>query len=260
MNRRMLRLARLATLALATLGGCTPEVELARQAASGAAGGSDAVGGSGGAASGRSGDGGNEDGGATEAGQPPVGPLARILADSVADFSLTQGEHGWYYGSDGGTIADFKLWGRTAVIIDFDPPSKDVWDCWGSDATHWGQIFRLGAHPNGTDTSPPSTAVLERAVRRWISDYEGDVVLSGEIAKIDVTGSNGVLALVYVDGAELYSVTLAGNDSAGLSYALRASVRVGSTVDFVLDPRENDHHDLSRFTGIVARAEPIPSP
>jgi hypothetical protein len=37
---------------------------------------------------------------------------------------------------------------------------------------------------------------------------------------------------------------------------VQASLRVGSTVDFVLDPRDGaDHHDLSRFTGIVARAD-----
>lgn len=255
MNLPMIRLLSLASLTLAALAACTPEVELARQAASGGAA---VTAGSGGAPT----DGGHaEQGGAGEGGEAPVMPGARILADSVADFSLTQGEHGWYYGSDTGDLADFALLGRISVITSFAPPSKDVWDCWASETTHWTQIFQLGAHPNGADTTPPSPALLERAVRRWISDYEGPVVIRGELAKIDLAGSNGVEGLVYVDGAAIYSATIAGDDGAGLAYEARAPVRVGSKVDFVLGPRDSDdHHDLSRFTGIVLRDEPLTPP
>jgi hypothetical protein len=253
MNERMLRLVIVATLALAALGACRPEVELARSTPSGGAAGVDAVGGGGAAASGSGGL------GANEGGEPPSAP--RILADSVADFSLTQGDYGWYYGSDSGDVADFKQLSRLSVITTFTPPSMDVWECWASETTHWTQLFRLGGHPNGTDTSPPSVAVLERAVRRWVSNFAGDVVISGEAAKIDLVDSNGVQALVYVDGVQLFAQTIAGDDGAGVAYEVEASLRVGSNVDFVLDPRDgDDHHDLSRFTGIVTRSDPAALP
>lgn len=252
----MLRPVSLVTLGLA-LGACTPEVELARYAPSG--GGAGAVSGGGTAGTGGVaviGGSGGQLAEAGAAGEEPSPTEPRLLADSVADFSLTQGEHGWYYGSDSGDLADFKRLGRISVITTFVPPSKDVWDCWASETTHWTQIFRLGAHPNGPETSPPSSPVLERAVRRWVSDYEGDVVIYGEAAKLDLIDSNGVVALVYVDGVELRSITLAGDDSAGVAYEVPASVRVGSNVDFVLEPRDgDDRHDLTRFTGVVARAE-----
>jgi hypothetical protein len=100
-------------------------------------------------------------------------------------------------------------------------------------------------------------AVLERAVRRWISSYAGEVVISGELAKIDVTEtaiSTGIEGSVVVDGVELYRKVIGGQDGAGTSYEVRATLALGSTVDFVLDPYEgSDHNDLSRFTGIVSR-------
>jgi hypothetical protein len=97
---------------------------------------------------------------------------------------------------------------------------------------------------------------LQRAVRRWLSDFSGAVVISGEIAKIDVAlePSNGVDASVYVDQTLLFTQYIAGQDGGGLSYEVKAMLHEGSTVDFVLDPHDgDDHHDLTRFTGIIAR-------
>jgi hypothetical protein len=193
--------------------------------------------------------------GGDEGGMPVTEP-ARLLADSVADFSLTQGERGWSYGYDSGSLDTFTLMTRKSVVTNYVPPSNDVWDCWANDTVHWTQIFQLGGHPNGTDTTTPSTAILQRAVRRWTSTFAGEVTISGEIAKIDTIGSNGVDAFVYVDGTQLYTTFIAGDDSAGRIYEVVAALRVGSTVDFVLDPHDGaDHHDLSRFTGIVVRVE-----
>jgi hypothetical protein len=221
--------------------GCAPEVVLATSANAGGSGGAAGSGGSGG-----------DVGGAAS-------PPPRLLADSVADFSLTQGLRGWYYGSDEGRTTDFTPLTRLSVITNYVPPSGDVWSCWASDNTYWTQLFELGGHPNGTDTSPPSVELLQRAVRRWISTYAGEVRITGEIAKLDATtGSNGVDASVEVDGVEQYSSFVAGDDSAGLSYEVVTRVELGSAVDFALDPHEgSDHHDLTRFTGIIER---LPSP
>jgi hypothetical protein len=228
-------------------------------------GGASGTSGTGGGAA--SGDGGVNDGGATEGGanegggaSGPPDPPSLLLADSVADFALVQGERNWFYGFDTGTLDDFELLPRIDTITAFVPVSGDTWECWTTTARHWTQIFQLGAHPNGTDTSIPSEMVLERAVRRWVSTYEGTIRIVGEIAKIDVEpdGSNGVEAFILVDKVEVYSVVIDGEDAAGVSYETPpATVVVGSTVDFVLDPLEsNDHHDLTRFTAVIER---IPS-
>ena len=64
---------------------------------------------------------------------------------------------------------------------------------------------------------------------------------------------------MYVDGERVYDTFIAGDDGGGRAYKVDATLKIGSTVDFVLDPHEGeDHHDLSRFTGIVVRVEPAP--
>jgi hypothetical protein len=261
------------TLALAiATAGCQPDILIASNEPQTSGAGGLAVAG-GGSDTGGSDTGGSDTGGTSGVGgtsEPPGGGDAgavsvpeppRLLADSVADFSLTQEERGWSYGYDSGSLDTFALMTRKSVITNYVPPSNDVWDCWGNDTAHWTQIFQLGAHPNGTETSTPSNSILQRAVRRWTSTYAGDVTIVGEIAKIDLIGSNGVDAFVYVDGVQRYTTLIAGDDGGGRSYKIVATLKVGSTVDFVLDPHEGaDHHDLARFTGIIVRVEPGPAP
>jgi hypothetical protein len=265
---RMLRLVNVLTLIAATAAvsgvGCAPEVLIARND-NGAGTGGSGVGGatpvSGTGSTDVSGTGdvpaaiGGEGGTTTVIVQAP-----RLLADSVVDWSQTQGERGWYYGFDTGAVDTFTEMPRKSFITQYMPASNDAWECWAGSA-HWTQIFQLGAHPNGTETSTPSNMVLQRAVRRWVSTFEGNVTISGEIAKIDVVpGSNGVDAFVYVDGGmPIYSTFIGGEDGGGRAYKVIASLHVGSNVDFVLDPHEgDDHHDLSRFTGIVVRVDTGP--
>ncbi len=255
----MSRLAPLLTVAAAlttVVAGCSPEVVIATSEQTSGGGGTAA----GTAGSGASGSGfGNMpslgDAGASGQGGADTTEPPRLLADSVADFSLTQGDHGWYYGYDGGSLDTFALMTRTSVITTYVPVTNDVWDCWANDTAHWTQLFQLGGHPNGTDTSPPSSPLLQRAVRRWLSSFAGDVIISGEAAKIDLLGSNGVDVSVYVDASLRYTAFIGGDDGGGLSYEVAATLQLGSAVDFVLDPHEgDDHHDLSRFTGVIARA------
>ena len=95
-------------------------------------------------------------------------------------------------------------------------------------------------------------------MRRWVSTFAGDVIISGEIAKIDVTPTitNGIDASLVIDGTLEQTWFVGGDDSGGWSYKVEATVNVGSHVDFVLDPFESsDHHDLTRFTAVIARAD-----
>jgi hypothetical protein len=248
--------------------GCQPEVLIARSGSSIGGTGTTYAGApvdfpGGGAPHEAGGAGGEAAAGAGGADDTPV-EASPLLADSVADFALVQGHRGWHYGFDTGTYETFALLPRQSVITAYVPASGDVWDCWVTQEQHWTQIFQLGAHPNGTDTSAPSMPVLERAVRRWVSTYAGPVRIIGEIAKIDVTvgGSNGVDASVVIDGLQLYTTFIGGEDAGGLSYEVRATVSLGSKLDFVLDPHEGrDHHDLTRFTAVIEiDQEPVGEP
>ncbi len=181
---------------------------------------------------------------------------SHLIADSVADFSLVQGFRGWYYGYENVTgDAGFELMTELSVVMDYVPVSGDVWDCWAAaPGQSWAQLFRLGGHPNGVMTGGNRTPLLQPVIRRWVSTFEGDVVITGELAKMDTSASNGIDASILVDGVELYSSFIAGTDGAGLDYELPATLALGSTVDFVIDPHEStDFHDLTRFTGVIQR-------
>jgi hypothetical protein len=257
------RLAPLLTVAAALttfVEACSPEVVIAtsEQASGGTAAGTAGPGtsGSGGSDMPPLGDAGASGHGGADTTEPP-----RLLADSVADFSLTQGDHGWTYGYDSGSYESFALMTRTAVIINYVPVTNDMWDCWANDITKWTQLFRLGGHPNGTVTGAPSPKVLQRAVRRWTSSsFAGDITISGEAAKIDLVDSNGVDVSVYVDALPVYTTFIAGDDGGGRNYEVPATpIHVGSYVDFVIDPHESDdRHDLTRFTGIIIAQPPPP--
>lgn len=260
---RRLPLLRLTLLVAVASPGCQPEVLIASSepAASGSSSGGTTAGTDAGGSTAGTGTAGTAElpvGGEGGVVTPPEPP--RLLADSVADFSLTQGERGWSYGYDSGSLDTFTLLNLKSVITSYKPASNDVWECWATNTAHWTQIFQIGAHPNGTETSTPSNAVLQRAVRRWTSTFAGDVTISGEVAKIDLLASNGIDAFVYVDGERIYNTFIAGDDGGGRAYRVVATLQVDSTVDFVLDPHEGaDHHDLSRFTGIIVRVEPGPA-
>lgn len=262
------RCAALRTLMLLGLGltACAPEILIASSDAGGspAAGTAGTVGTAGvaGTAGAGGGGGGSEPSEAGQGGEPTTPEPPRLLADSVADFDLVQGKHGWHYGYDDGTSASFTPMTLKAVIRTYEPVAEDPWDCWAIDAVHWTQIFQLGAHANGVNTSMPSMPVFQRAVRRWVSTYSGDVRITGEVAKIDIIpGSNGVEAVVIVDGEERDRYAVGGEDAGGLSYELTVSVNINSTLDFVLDPLDSDdHHDLSRFTAVIERVETPRSP
>jgi hypothetical protein len=251
-------------------GACSSEVLIARNDRSeGGAGGSSGMpsSGTGGAtcaASGgraESGSGGGGSGAMVPVGGDSSEAAPRLLADSVMDFSLEQqGKYGWLYGYDDGSLDNFQLLPSTGTIRRYAPPSMDTWQCWNINEKQWTQIFQLGAHPNGSKTTPPSTPGLQRAVRRWKSTYAGPVIITGEIAKIDVdttaAASNGVVASVYVDGKQLYSTAIARDDGGGRIYQVtpNPTLEMGSYVDFVLDPDGADSNDLTRFTAVIARA------
>jgi hypothetical protein len=177
---------------------------------------------------------------------------AGTLADSVADFSLTQGSNNWFYGyypASNLTPSGFTLLDSTEG------------GCWHHSETWWPSwttIFADVVHPNGVN-SPDQ---LEWVVRRWVSpaDY-ASITISGELAKFD-SGGNGVIGSILVDGATVFSKTLSGCDTTVKYFTVTTSVLAGSTVDFVVKPRTTDYFDSTLFTGVISGASQntVPEP
>ena len=179
-----------------------------------------------------------------------VSTSAASLADSVADFSLTQGSNNWYYGyypADDLTASGFTLLDSTEG--DFWHHSLTWWPSWTS-------IFADVVHPNGVN-SPDQ---MEWVVRRWVSPGDFNINISGMLAKFD-TGGNGVVGSILVDGHYVFSRCLGASDVVGSSYFVTTSVSAGSTVDFIVRPRTVDYYDSTLFTALITRSDiPVPEP
>ncbi len=175
---------------------------------------------------------------------------AQVLADSWAEFSGTQGQDGWHYGYYSG---------------DMTPGSFQEMQSYQSNRWHvepgnyWTTLGAVLSHPNGTVTSPPAQPMNHWAARRWVSDFAGEINIDTILRKIAVVdSSNGVIGRIYVDGNEIWSQFIAGNDAEGVSASLTASVGLGSTVDFVVDAVDgNDGGDATRLTGVITA---VPTP
>ncbi len=95
--------------------------------------------------------------------------------------------------------------------------------------------------------------MLHVAVRRWVSQVEGPVTISGVTSSCDAPGlsCNGglMLAEIFVDGvAVLASPVLY---TAETPYSVSAYVRRGSAVDLVIDPAGDDVNDGTMFTAQI---------
>jgi len=124
---------------------------------------------------------------------------------AVADFSGTQGFHGWYYLSSTGAQLTWNgnFWSGTDGYIG---------------------LWNDGGHPgNSTD-----------AVRRWVAPAAGSVQITGTTFDGDTScGIDGVQVTIKKNGAVLWQQTIAAGDTTGYSFNLSNTVATGDQLDFV---------------------------
>ena len=194
---------------------------------------------------------------------PP--PAIGSAASSVADFSQVQGHRNWRYG----------FWDRTrdenidaggdgvyhpAEFVEFGSTAQH-----GLDGDRWGwfagpatEISAMGARPNGVDQTgdAPEDDDVHWAIRRWTSHFEGVAHLEGQLDAGEA--GDGVIARIFVDGDEVYSALVTDPTA---TYSLYVPLRIGSILDFVIDPGFLDSglSDGAVFTAEISRVVPEPS-
>ncbi len=178
----------------------------------------------------------------------PASALAIPLADSAADFSLTQGQNNWEYGY----IAP-----ETSMAFLPMPCSGDFW--FGSGyAVHpdlyWTIVTKNWAHPHGPQASRGSEAVEHWAVRRWLSEIDGSVQLTGDFHPGDIRGDN-VTASIWVDGLQVWSEDLAGVQPDVGVFDLVVPVSLGAPIDFAIAPNDTSNYDTTYFSTQVFAAD-----
>ncbi len=186
----------------------------------------------------------------------PAQAAGVILADSVADFSATQGTQPgqWQYGY-------YKTPGDTASFAQM--PYYDA------DNQMWEETLNRPTAPYnypdswlmmGKDFAHPSAFPHDQrwAVRRWISNYVGSVTVSGIFG--DVNSRGNLIGRVVLNGLQHQEV-LSQEVGSDMSYSFVAMLQQVEVLDLILDPDGVDANDSAKLTASVqANARDMPTP
>ncbi len=171
----------------------------------------------------------------------PLQPVTEVkqYADSVLEFSGTQGQNNWHYG----------YWDRTAdankayAAGDFTAFSTAVWTgaAWDINTTGapWTEMAAGGGHPNKGAGNEHWT------VRRYVTEFSGNARFVGSFGDGAECG-DGVALRVYVEGVQVYY--RATYSAAPVEFTISTPVETGDRVDFVIDPLGNDACDGHSFS------------
>ncbi len=183
---------------------------------------------------------------------PKAQAAGMILADSVLDFSGTQGtgQGQWQYGyyetpgkSDSFMPLSYdgseRLWEET--------PTRPGRPGAVPGSSSWAVLTKQGGHPSSYPRGQ------RWVVRRWISDYAGSVQVSGFFGDVNTNGN--VLGRVLLSGVQ-HQVMESQMVNQEESYSFLATLQLGDRLDFALDPNGPDGHDSARFT---AQIQTIPT-
>ncbi|MDB2327250.1 hypothetical protein N9V94_01675 [bacterium] len=188
-------------------------------------------------------------------------PFAGLIAESVSEFSGTQGENGWFNG--------FRNLGDAPeeASVDYDPEadfiafdeadgwtwSGTAWD-WADGNVPWTTINATGGHPNGTNNGNE-----EWAIRRWVADELTDSTPLGIVYHLHATNTNGTGTSVqlHINGEHKDTLTVAGNDAEGETRTFYANVNPGDFIDLGLTPvgLDDDPSDGSDGSGYTLRVD-----
>jgi len=178
--------------------------------------------------------------------------LSSKVADSIGEFSNIQGQNSWLYGYYQGSLSSDNFQQMTEVKYG---------DWWVDNADYWTTLNKIGGHPNSVVGG--ITPVNQFPVRRWVSEVDGNINISGILAKTDTNfnvTSDGTIGHILVDGVEVWSQAISATDNVGVNYSINAAVQAGSVVDFVIDAKSNDHYDGTKFTATITTEPLTPQP
>lgn len=176
------------------------------------------------------------------------------VANSVAQFSGTQGSDGWRYGSweqsdDSDGIynpTDFRQFVRLSILPSLNTWTGEFWDMGlRTNNPQDVQIRPDSQSPSGTNAS----SEVHHAIRRWESSVTGGILIHGTIDNPDAAG-DGSVAQILVDGQEVYRAEINGGS---ISYEQTIQVTEGQLVDFVVSagPQDNNEGDNTIFTATI---------
>ena len=183
--------------------------------------------------------------------------IAAVIADSAGEFSLTQGQNNWFYGYYKGPFTPVGFTQMTVTngnswVVDIETTITPE--------HYWTTLSSTRAHGNGIVTSGGRTPQEHWAVRRWVSEVTGPVVISGTLLRgQNNTGGNGIVGRIFAGNQEVLTEVVLNTDFLSHSFSIPINVIAGQNIDFALDPSAaNDHSDTTEFTAMIS--DPVPEP
>lgn len=171
------------------------------------------------------------------------------VADSVHEFSTTQGLQGFWYGA---WLAGSDTDHAYDPDIDFQelaPCPDQTWQraCVpeADAAFRWTRLSPDLAH---AATEP----ALDLPVRRWLSDVSGQAMARIDHHHADPGDGDGTRAMLLVDGAAVWENEISGSDAAGTQVELPVRLQVGTRVELVLHPRSNQARDMTYLSLVLS--------
>lgn len=192
------------------------------------------------------------------------------IANSITQFSGVQGQDGWHYGYFNKTQDDIAADLAQNVNFTFDEDfgfqTDDFiagtndgvdysfdgfnWD-WAAGNPPWTFMSSTGVHPNGSNNGD-----IHESVRRWVSDFEGEVLISGAIQKNG--GGSATITTIYINGEAVWSGSTANGQL--VEYGFLADLQVGDIVDVLTGPGLDGHDgaDSTNVSTIITAVVPEP--
>ncbi len=178
----------------------------------------------------------------------PASNPGTLIADSMDDFSGNQGQANWMNGYRNFTIDGGETnYDAAASFIPFTGgDGQGAWDGVGqqwdggkwdlfNNGGPWTEIAQEATHPNGSN-SPPMEE--HWTIRRWeASDLTGTTPLglTWHTRKTNLNGM-GVTGSLHINGVQVDTLALAGNDGTGVIRTFYANLNPGDIVDLALTP------------------------
>ena len=159
---------------------------------------------------------------------------AEVIADSFDDWSAfgEQGELNWYNGYYNLTT-DFDLSYELDDFVEYDPEHwrGNGWRLAPGGAP-WTWIAQEQSHPNGANSAPNEE---HWTIRRWVCDRDGEFAVTWHLRAQNLNG-NGTTGKLFINGEEVDSAAVAGNDGEGVTRTVCSELGEGDIVDLALTP------------------------
>ncbi len=169
-----------------------------------------------------------------------------VVADSAEDFSGVQGQDNWRYGI---WTENFDPDGLYSVDDFQELNASSAFDAEGNRWTIGTGVTAEITAQGGRPTSVQQGFLANSVIRRWVSETEGELTISGTLANPDPAG-DGVLGRVLLNGNEVYQRQVNGGS---VEYSFTVQASVGDLVDFLISAgvAENAIGDDAEFTASI---------